>query len=228
MDPWGEGPGDITRDGCAVDVYARLPPAGEAELVHDRIPSGATILDLGCGTGRLAEPLSELGHVVTGVDDSPAMLAHLEHAEPVLSTIEELRLDRRYQVVLLVSNLMNHPRHSTRQRFLSVAASHLMAGGQVLIQWEPPGWFDWFAVGTTHRGVIGEVGTEFTVHADEGDLLTATVTYVIHGNSWSHHFTTRRLTIEDLEGALLQAGLQLHDRFGPGDTWVEAREASSP
>jgi hypothetical protein len=156
------------------------------------------------------------------------MLVYLEHTEPVRTTIEDLCLDRRYQVVLLVSKLINHPRHSTRQRFLSVAASHLMAGGQVLVQWEPPDWFDLFAVGTTHRGVIGEVGTELTVHAREGDLLTATVTYVIHGNSWSHHFTTRRLTIEDLERALLEAGPQLHDRFGPGGSWVEARGASSP
>src|SRR5580658_2676373 len=228
MDPWGEGPGEITRDGCSVDMYARLPPAGEPELVHDRIPPGASILDLGCGTGRLAEPLSELGHPVTGVDDSPAMLAHLEHAEPVLSAIEDLHLDRRYQVVLLASNLINTPRHSTRGRFLSVAASHLLPGGQVLMQWEPPEWFDRFAVGATRRGAIGEVGLEMTVHAREGDLLTATITYLVDGKSWSHHFTARRLTVEDLEEALLQVGLQLHDRFGPGDTWIEAREAPSP
>lgn len=38
------------------------------------IPRGATLLDLPCGTGRLAEPLLEAGFKVVGVDISPAML----------------------------------------------------------------------------------------------------------------------------------------------------------
>jgi 2-polyprenyl-3-methyl-5-hydroxy-6-metoxy-1,4-benzoquinol methylase len=37
-------------------------------------PAGGVVLDLPCGTGRLAETLLELGHQVIGVDISPAML----------------------------------------------------------------------------------------------------------------------------------------------------------
>lgn len=38
------------------------------------IPAGATVLDLPCGTGRLAEVLLQSGRRVVGVDISPAML----------------------------------------------------------------------------------------------------------------------------------------------------------
>jgi hypothetical protein len=50
----GQGPRTITQDGCAVEVYTRLPVDGEPELIHSRIPNAASVLDLGFGTGRLA------------------------------------------------------------------------------------------------------------------------------------------------------------------------------
>ena len=70
----GTGPGEITPDGCAVDFYALLPPMGEPSIVHSAVPEGASILELGCGTGRILRPLADLGHPVLGVDESPAML----------------------------------------------------------------------------------------------------------------------------------------------------------
>lgn len=226
MDPWGEGPGDITEDGCAVEVYTRLPSAGEPELLHSRVPTGATILDLGCGTGRLAEPLSDLGHPVTGVDNSQAMLAHLGRAEPVLASIEDLHLGRRFDAVLMASHLINHPNLSTRTQLLSVAAAHLTHDGQLLLEWHQPNWFDRWVAGETYRGTIGKVATEFTVNDRQGDLLTATITYVIDGHRWSQHFTTRRLTVESLGQTLRTVGLVLQECFGPDNAWVEARTLS--
>ena len=45
--------------------------------MHAAVPEGASILELGCGTGRILKPLAALGHLVHGVDDSPGMLAHV-------------------------------------------------------------------------------------------------------------------------------------------------------
>ncbi|MYE32588.1 MAG: class I SAM-dependent methyltransferase, partial [Chloroflexi bacterium] len=39
------------------------------------IAAGRDVLELGCGTGRVAVPLAASGVRVTGVDLSPAMLA---------------------------------------------------------------------------------------------------------------------------------------------------------
>jgi hypothetical protein len=47
----GTGPGVITPDGCAVDLYALLPPVGEPGVVHAAVPAGASILELGPGPG---------------------------------------------------------------------------------------------------------------------------------------------------------------------------------
>lgn len=46
------------------------------------LPPGATILDLACGTGRLAAKLTERGFKVTGIDLSPEMLRYAEQNAP--------------------------------------------------------------------------------------------------------------------------------------------------
>ncbi len=51
---------------------------GKPQIIHAQLGTGARILDLGCGTGRIAAPLVEFGHAVAGVDDSPGMLAAMD------------------------------------------------------------------------------------------------------------------------------------------------------
>ena len=113
----------ITNDGCAVEFYALLPAFGEAEIVHAGVPPGASVLELGCGTGRILRPLAALGHPVTGVDDSPAMLERSPELATVCSPIESLRLDRAFDVVLLASTLINAD-PGTRRGFLAAVRRH--------------------------------------------------------------------------------------------------------
>ena len=47
---------DVTPDGCSVELYARIPALGEAEIRHGRLGGNGSVLDLGCGTGRIAVP----------------------------------------------------------------------------------------------------------------------------------------------------------------------------
>jgi SAM-dependent methyltransferase len=83
-------PGPRAPGGSPVELYALAPPEGEPEIVHAAVPSGAAILELGCGAGRITHRLVELGHPVVGVDQSPEMLAHVRGAETVLADIETL------------------------------------------------------------------------------------------------------------------------------------------
>lgn len=59
---------DMTAARALRSAYARI-----ARLCAER--RRTSILDIGCGTGRLASDLAALGMRVTGIDTSPAMLA---------------------------------------------------------------------------------------------------------------------------------------------------------
>src|SRR5690242_16948549 len=138
----GSGRGAITADGCAVEVYRLLPPMGEAELIAGVLRPGGSILDLGCGTGRIATRLVEHGYQVVGVDQSAEMLEHACGFETVCSPIAGLDLNRQFDAVLLASNLVNIPDDGERRAVLATASRHLGPGGLVVAQWEPPEWFD--------------------------------------------------------------------------------------
>ncbi|GLY66021.1 class I SAM-dependent methyltransferase [Amycolatopsis taiwanensis] len=207
----------ITTDGCSVEVYRLLPPDGEAEIVHAAVPSGAEVLDLGCGTGRLAHRLLELGHPVTAVDDSPEMLAHVHGATNVLARIEELRLGRRFDAVLLASHLINNPNSGP---LLETVREHLSDTGQAIVQWHPPEWFDSVAEGAT--GALGEVSVRLSDISRKADLLSATVHYEARGRHWSQSFVARQLSDTRLREVLSGAGLRF-DRWCTADrSWFAA------
>jgi SAM-dependent methyltransferase len=138
-------------DGSPVDLYVLFPPAGEAERVHATIAGGATVLDLGCGVGRIAHELIRLGHPVVAVDESREMLAHVRGAETVQARIEGLDLGRRFPCVLLASHLVNTAHVAQRRAFLEACARHVADDGVVLIERHDPGW-------TPEEGVRGQMG----------------------------------------------------------------------
>lgn len=211
----GSGPGVITRDGCAVDFYALVPPGDEPGIVHAAAPSPrASILELGAGAGRVTRALTELGHPVVAVDESPEMLAHIRDAETVCARIEGLALDRRFDVVLLASHLINTPDEPTRAAFLETCARHVSAEGCVIIQQQPPGWFD--SATETERQSGGITFRLRDVSRPEPGLLSATVQYQSGDRVWTQWFTAARLDEAALRAALAAAGLAL-DRYLTGD-----------
>ena len=72
---------DIAPDGSPVEVYLRLPPGDEPDIIHAAVPEGAAILELGCGAGRLTRALVALGHPVVAVTNRRRCSAHVQGAE---------------------------------------------------------------------------------------------------------------------------------------------------
>ena len=103
-----------------MELYALLPEMGEGERVAEAVPGGGSVLELRCGAGRMTRQLVRLGFRVTAVDESAAMLAHVEDADTVCGRIEGLEIGRRFDAVVLTSNLINAP-PKVRRAFLAAA-----------------------------------------------------------------------------------------------------------
>jgi SAM-dependent methyltransferase len=113
--------------------------------------SGAPVLDVGCGTGRLLLDFMEQGIETDGVDNSPDMLALLREKakqkglQPnvYFQQMEELDLPRRYQTIIVPSSsfqLVLEPDKALEamRRFYA----HLLPGGTLampfMVLWTKP------------------------------------------------------------------------------------------
>ena len=218
----GTGPGVITPDGCAVDFYALLPAMGEPAIVHAAALAGGSILELGCGTGRLLRPLAKLGHPVFGVDESPEMLARIPDLPTVRSRIETLRLDRTFDVVLLASTMI-HCSPAIRREFLTTCRRHVDQAGVVVFQQHPPAWFDTVR---PDEEVVGDIRRILRSAERAGPQLNVVVEYQVGDQVWTHAFGTYQIAQEELAADLAAADLTF-DRFLTADhAWFTARPAS--
>jgi SAM-dependent methyltransferase len=104
---------------------------GEADLVCAYAPS--SVLDAGCGTGRVAIELAARGIDVVGVDLDPAMLAHARAKAPELTWVEDdlasVDLGRRFDVVVMAGNVMIFVAPGTEPAVVENMARHLEPGG---------------------------------------------------------------------------------------------------
>jgi SAM-dependent methyltransferase len=220
----GTGPGAITSDGCAVEFYALLPAFGEAEIVHATVPPGASILELGCGTGRILRPLAALGHPVTGVDDSPDMLARVQDLPTACSSIQSLRLDRRFDVVLLASTMINAD-PVTRQGFLTTVRNHLRDEGIAVFQQNPPAWFETFQDDEPVRDDPGGIRRIVRAARWAPPRMRVEIEYQVGGRVWTHAWTSYQIGDVELAGDLAAAGLRFGDWLTGDHAWFTARPA---
>jgi SAM-dependent methyltransferase len=197
-----------------------MPEQGEAQIVHEAAGPGASVLELGCGTGRVTGPLAALGHAVVAVDESPDMLAHVTGAQTVCSSIEDLSLGRRFEAVLLASHLINVPDDDIRTALLAACRAHVSDTGCVLVEWHPPAWFE--SASDSERTVDGIIMRLRDVTRPAPDLLSATVEYVAGDRRWTQTFTARQLTEPELAASLAAAGLRLDRYLTPDQRWFRA------
>ena len=83
---------------------------GEATLVTGLLRPGARVLDAGCGTGRVAARLADLGHEVVGADVDPAMVAVAREERPeltwVVADLAALALPTRFDAAVMAGNVV--------------------------------------------------------------------------------------------------------------------------
>jgi len=201
--------GHYAPDGSPVELYARLAAGDEPAIVHGAIPAGATVLDLGCGAGRIAH--------------SPEMLEHVRGAEKVLADIRTLDLRRRFDCVLLASNLLNCVDAITRDAMLAACARHVSPDGCVVIQRLAPGRALTIEEGAWTRG---QATFHLTSLIRRGRVFSATMVFELEGKRWRHSFEAEMLDDEETDGALARAGLRRDAFLDETRAWVKASSAT--
>lgn len=191
------------------------------------------VLELGCGTGRVAIELARAGLTVVGVDMSPAMLAVARQRSEGLpltfveGDMRELRLARKFATVLIPLGSLQHLETASEVvAALSTVAEHLADDGIAIIDVEAPQPEDfspgprplvahwtrpWDGGQVTKLVAVDGVPSEcrrlVTFHYDvqpaDGSLRRV-----------SHEFNLRVITSGELELAARLAGLEMVALYG--------------
>ena len=111
---------------------------GEATLIRSLRPR--SVLDAGCGTGRVAIELARQGIATVGVDVDASMLAEARRLAPKLDWREAdlvaLSLDQQFDVVLLAGNVPLFCPAEARSALVTSCAAHVAKGGRMVAGFE--------------------------------------------------------------------------------------------
>jgi len=107
------------------------PEADFVEALHPK-----SVLDAGCGTGRVAIELARRGIEVVGVDIDPGQLGRAEaqapHLEWHLGDISTIDLGRQFDVIVMAGNVMIFLAPGTEGPVLENMARHLAPAGRLV------------------------------------------------------------------------------------------------
>lgn len=203
-------------------MYLTLPAHEDAALINRALPRTGSVLELGCGTGRISQWLAEHGHRVFAVDQSLDMLRHVpQHANivPVHIDIEALALDWKFDGVVLASYLVNTADKTQRSRFLAACRAHVAGRGVVVIQRVDPA-TRWVCGATSFFGPVRVRLLDATL---SGQVIRARLEYQIGGQTFEQAIVTEVLDDAMLADELAQAELGFDRWLDPARTWLAAR-----
>ncbi len=211
-------PDAVAPDGSPVALYAALGPHDAVELVVDQAPPGGSVLDLGCGVGRLAAPLAAEGLTVTGVDSHAAMVAALpDTVTAVHADIVGLELGCRFDVVVLASHLVNHPQLGTE--FLVTCHRHVADDGVVLVERFEPGMLDELE---RREGSYDGIRIRHELVTRDGTHFMARAHYTVGATTWVQPYDAVILDDDAFDQSLHAAGLTLWDWLDEDRRWAAA------
>ncbi|MEU1408426.1 class I SAM-dependent methyltransferase, partial [Streptomyces sp. NPDC005728] len=218
------------RDVELAALYDTLNPWGpDDDFYLELVMAADTVLDIGCGTGRLLRAARESGHGgrLTGMDPAAAMLVQARQAEPgvewVLGDFTTHPWDGAFDLVVMTGHAFQELLGDEQVRDTLRGARRALAdGGRFVFETRNPAarvWERW----TPDRvyEVTDADGSPVRVWheadpAPAGDRVTFTETYA--GARWERpqvcRSTLRFLDAAALDGFLGEAGLAVAERYG--------------
>ena len=143
------------------------------------LPPGATVLDLGCGSGKpWASILARGGYPVTGVDSAPEMIALCRQAVPGatwhVADMRTLALHRRFHGILAWDSFF-HLTPADQRAMMPVFAAHAAPGAALM-----------FTSGPAAGEAVGSYAGEPLYHASLNPTEYRALLHA-HGFAVVHH-----------------------------------------
>ncbi|MEF3301679.1 class I SAM-dependent methyltransferase [Paenibacillus sp. GYB003] len=170
------------------------PTAAERYLL-DALPAGVSVLDAGCGAGRISVVLAEKGYRVTGIDVSEPLLdAARAWSEKRKQDVRFVRADglalpfrdEQFDIVVAFKLLSYIPTERLRNEYLAELHRVLKRGGTCIMTQHtvPDEWID----DAEDEHFFGSPASQFGI-VEKGDTFPSGVGY-------AHWFTARALADE--------------------------------
>ncbi|WP_406173121.1 class I SAM-dependent DNA methyltransferase [Streptomyces sp. NBC_00996] len=210
-------------------LYDALNPWGPSDDFYlDLVMSARSVLDVGCGTGRLLGRAREAGHQgrLCGLDPAAAMLVQARRraaVEWVLGDLASARWERQFDLVVMTGHAFQVLIGDEELRSsLAAVREALTDDGRFVFETRNPAahaWESWTPervreVRDAHGDVV-RVRHELETPV-LGDRVTFTETFEHPG--WERprvsRSTLRFLGADELSGFLGDAGLAVHEQFG--------------
>jgi 2-polyprenyl-3-methyl-5-hydroxy-6-metoxy-1,4-benzoquinol methylase len=185
------------------------------------------ILDLGCGTGLLCDAYAARGHVVTGAEPTPAMLAvarqkpHGGQIEWVQASAQEFRSEQRFDLIIMTGHAFQVMLSDDDvQATLTTMRRHLKPSGRAVFESRNPA-IDWAAEwnGTEELSIQDTTICYTTeVLSRVGDQVTFEQRFEFPDETLVSFSELRFLPKEAIEAHLNTAGLYVEALFGDWDS----------
>jgi ubiquinone/menaquinone biosynthesis C-methylase UbiE len=185
------------------------------------------VLDLGCGTGLLCDAYAARGHIVTGVDPTPAMLAvarqkpHGSAIEWVQAFAQHYRSEQRFDLIIMTGHAFQVLLSDEDvMAALTTMRRQLKPSGRVVFESRNPA-IDWAAewngsVDLTYQGVTIRETTQVLTRV--GDRVTFEQRYQFPDETLVSFSELRFLPQQAIEARLAAAGLGVETVFGDWDS----------
>jgi len=187
----------------------------------------ARVLDLGCGTGRLALAMARAGHTVTGVDPAAASLA-AARAKPGAGKVtwvegsSEALPDSAFDVAVMTSHVAQF--FVTNEEWAKALADlrrALVPGGRLTFDSRDPrarGWKQWNPADSRRQVTLPDgrqVTATIDVDAVTDDVVSFTIRYAFSdGTALASTGDLRFRTEAELRASLAAAGLHVEEIYG--------------
>ncbi|WP_393078655.1 class I SAM-dependent DNA methyltransferase [Streptomyces sp. LN704] len=210
-------------------LYDTLNPWGPSDNFYlDLVMSARSVLDVGCGTGRLLARAREAGHRgrLCGLDPAAAMLVQARRraaCEWVLGDLACARWEREFDLVVMTGHAFQVLLGDGELRAaLAAVRRSLTGGGRFVFETRNPAaraWERWTPESARHvtdaDGEVVRVWHEVETPVT-GDRVTFTETFA--HPAWERprvsRSTLRFLRAEALSGFLAAAGLTVAEQYG--------------